>query len=132
VAPADPYVMHIVQLDRLQAVFSVPGSYAGALHAGDAVAVHMASMDAPVQGAIEFVAPITDAESGTVRVKVCLQNPDGRYRSGQRCTLRLAENASAAESGPRPATALRKTRQSSPARSPQPSSTFPALLWNSN
>jgi multidrug efflux pump subunit AcrA (membrane-fusion protein) len=46
---------------------------------------------ASVQGAVESVSPVTDAESGTVRVKVCFDNPKGEYRSGQRCTLRFSD-----------------------------------------
>ena len=46
------------------------------------------------------MAPITDAESGTVRVKVRIANQDGQFRGGERCTLQL-QNASAA-ANPRP------------------------------
>jgi hypothetical protein len=41
-------------------------------------------------GQVEFVSPVTDAESGTVRVKVLLKNTDGQYRSGVRCEIDLS------------------------------------------
>jgi RND family efflux transporter MFP subunit len=91
VAPTDPYVMNLVQLDRLLATFSVPNGGAATLQLGDHVPVLLASGET-VQGVVEFVAPVTDAESGTVRVKVRIENPDGMHRSGQRCSLRLPGN----------------------------------------
>ena len=36
---------------------------------------------------MEFVAPVTEAESGTVRVKVLIDNAKGAYRCGIRCLL---------------------------------------------
>jgi len=91
VAPTDPYVLHMVQLERLWATFSIPGSHATALNVGDRVPVRVAAGTAAVEGVLEYVAPVTDAESGTVRLKVRLDNPDGAYRSGQRCSLQLPD-----------------------------------------
>ncbi len=42
-------------------------------------------------GFVEMIAPLTDAESGTVRTKVRVDNPDGRFRSGERCRISLGE-----------------------------------------
>jgi hypothetical protein len=38
---------------------------------------------------VEFISPVIDAESGTIRVKVRVNNSENRVRSGERCTLRL-------------------------------------------
>ena len=38
---------------------------------------------------IEFISPVADAESGTLLVKLRVDNPKGEYRSGMRCTLEL-------------------------------------------
>ena len=92
VAPTDPHIMNIVQLDRLQAVFSVPSEDATTLRTGDSVAIRLSATNVSVTGVVEFVAPVTDAESGTVRVKVRMENPQSTYRSGQRCSLRLTGN----------------------------------------
>jgi RND family efflux transporter MFP subunit len=91
VAPTDPHILNLVQLDKLLGVFSVPAPQAARLKAGDKLAVQLVDSSASVQGAVESVSPVTDAESGTVRVKVCFDNPKGEYRSGQRCTLRFSD-----------------------------------------
>ena len=45
---------------------------------------------------MEFIAPVTEAESGTVRVKVLIDNAHGAYRCGIRCLL----NAEQAKEAP--------------------------------
>lgn len=89
VAPNDPRVLTIVQLDPLLATFSVPAHRAGQLSTGKQVAVRFPESGKTVQAAVELVAPVTDAQSGTVRVKVRIDNPKGLHRSGSRCTLEL-------------------------------------------
>jgi RND family efflux transporter MFP subunit len=89
VAPNDPYVLQLVELDPLIATFSIP-SYEGVrLKEGDDVSVFLEEARKFVAGTVDFVAPVTDAESGTVRVKISIPNHDGQYRSGERCTLHL-------------------------------------------
>ncbi len=87
VAAHDPLLFAIVQLDPLLAVFSVPSHQAVALQAGQKVVVGINGSDDRPQGTIDFVSPVTDAESGTVRINVRLQNGNRLYRSGERCTL---------------------------------------------
>lgn len=84
---SDPSLVTIVQLNRLLAVFSVPGEHAAPLVPGATATVRLVGAPQVLTGEVEFVAPVTDAESGTVRVKVRLENPQNRYRSGQRCVL---------------------------------------------
>ena len=108
VAPTDPHLVEIVQLDQLLATFSVASQQAASLTPNQAVQVRLADTNEKVPGVVEFVAPVTDAESGTVRVKVRLDNADGRHRSGQRCGLALpaadksptAAKSSAADKSP--------------------------------
>jgi len=90
VAPTDPVVVTVVQLDPLLATFSLQLNQARQLHAGGLVQVQFASAKKPVEAEIEFVSPVTDAKSGTVLVKVRIPNPAGECRSGERCTLVLA------------------------------------------
>jgi RND family efflux transporter MFP subunit len=106
VAPTDPVVMTVVQLDPLLATFSLHPATAQSLTVGHPVQVQFASMPDPVDGEVEFLSQTTDARSGTVRVKVKIPNPQGLCRSGERCSLVLAK----------PATAL-SDKQSSTARS---------------
>lgn len=97
VAPNDPYVLTLVQLDPLLVTFSLTSAQAEQLHAGqevllwstDAVTETTDSVQ-QMQGTVEYVAPVTDADSGTVRVKIRVANPDGRYRAGERYTLDLS------------------------------------------
>jgi RND family efflux transporter MFP subunit len=89
VAPNDPYVVEIVTLDPLLATFSIPSSEAAPLSKGDSVSVYLDDVEKIVTGEIDVVAPVTDAESGTVRVKVRIANRDSKYRGGERCTLQL-------------------------------------------
>jgi len=92
VAPTDPIVLSVVQLDPLLATFSVPADKASDLKPKQPLRVKLTSDAATVEGAIECISPVINAESGTVIVKVRFSNPHERYRSGGRCTLILPEN----------------------------------------
>ncbi len=92
VSPTDPIVMTVVQLDPLYATFSVSSSEAEALKREQSVRVSIGSKRSKVQGIVEFISPVTNAESGTVRVKVRLPNSKGEHRSGERCILILNKN----------------------------------------
>lgn len=89
VAPNEPVLFTLVQLDPLWATFSVPSHQAGAFRARQKVQVNIDGNSARAAGVVELVSPVTDAESGTVRIKVRIENPKGLYRSGERCTLTI-------------------------------------------
>jgi len=89
VAANAPTVLSVVQLDPLRIVFSVPTSLAAGLKSGGRVRLAFSESGLDAKGRIELVSPITDAESGTVRVKVLVDNPRGQYRCGVRCSLEL-------------------------------------------
>jgi RND family efflux transporter MFP subunit len=99
VAPNDPIVCTVVRLDSLIATFSVPAPRARGLKADRKVQLRFPDSAEPAEGAIEFVAPVTDAESGTVRVKVRLDNATAVFRSGERCTLDFSEKPPAVTPG---------------------------------
>lgn len=80
-------VVTVVQLDPLRVLFSLPTAYAAKLSAGSTVDLELPESGAKLGGKVEFVAPVTEAESGTVRVKVLIDNPRGVYRCGVRCLL---------------------------------------------
>ncbi|MFO0817274.1 MAG: efflux RND transporter periplasmic adaptor subunit [Pirellulales bacterium] len=90
VAPNSPDVVTIVQLDKLYATFTVSTSQAARLKSGEIFPVEFDSGD-EASAVVEFVSPVTNAESGTVLVKLRIDNAEGRTRSGDRCRLRLAE-----------------------------------------
>ena len=84
-------VATVVQLDPLRVVFTVPTAYAVRFKAGQVVALELPESGKKAKGSIELIAPMTEAESGTTRVKVIVGNPDGQVRCGVRCTLDLSE-----------------------------------------
>jgi multidrug efflux pump subunit AcrA (membrane-fusion protein) len=89
VAPNKPDVVTLVDLDSLLANFTVMGPQAEKMHVGDKIKVFIAAGNLTTEGLVEFVAPVTDAESGTVRVKIRIENSAGRFRSGERCKIRI-------------------------------------------
>ncbi len=92
VAPTDPVILTVVKLDPLLAVFAVPSGQAGRLTPGETVSLGFESEKAAVSGSVKSVSPVVDAQSSTVTVKVELPNPQGAYRSGERCVLVLPES----------------------------------------
>lgn len=96
VSLTNPAVFTIVELDPLRVIFSVPTADALRLHVGQTVPVLLADGEIHCQAAVECVAPLTDAESGTVRVKVLIKNNQGQYRAGVRCRLAVDGDAAPA------------------------------------
>ncbi len=91
VAPNDPEIVTIVQLDPLLAKFSMRRSQAKALQLDQTVKLELPHISGTVTGVVEEISPVIDAESGTVRVRIRLENHLGEYDSGQRCVLHLPE-----------------------------------------
>lgn len=87
VSLAEPKLFTVVRLDRLRAKFYVPAEQSARFRKGQRVKVSEPTDEKLLTGDIEFVAPVTHAESGLVRVDVILDNRDGQLRSGQRLTL---------------------------------------------
>lgn len=98
--PNDPKLLTIVQLDPLVAMFSAPSPQAHRLRNGQSVEVSLPGSRSRIEGLIEFVDPIVDGKSGTMRVKVRLDNPAGRYLSGEPCSLLIPTNSIANEKDP--------------------------------
>ena len=84
---ADPQVAEVVDISRLRASFYVSTAVAVTLATGSRVAMRLPETDQTATGTIEYVSELTRADSGRVRVDVTLDNADGRYRSGLRCTV---------------------------------------------
>jgi RND family efflux transporter MFP subunit len=91
VAPTDPVVMTIVQLDQLLAVFSVPSKQAASIRHGQPMRVLLGDAKTAISGSVEFLSPVTNAQSGTLTIKVRLANVDGKYRAGEKCSLLLGD-----------------------------------------
>jgi len=87
VSVASPHVLTVVQIDRLSVNLFLPPSRVEGLKNGDRTELLLLEPERRVPAVVEFVSPITDAASGTVRVKFAIENPGGAIRSGGRCTL---------------------------------------------
>jgi len=82
----DP-LMTIVQIDPLKAVFHMPPGETAVLKPGGTVFLQVASRPGRLEGLIEFVSPVIEPDSGTVRVTVRVPNVKGTVQAGTRCTL---------------------------------------------
>ncbi|OYP35346.1 efflux RND transporter periplasmic adaptor subunit [Rhodopirellula sp. MGV] len=91
VAPNQPQVLTLVQLDRLLANFALMPSQVSTLKIDQAIDVRFTDSNRKVKGAVYFISPITNAESGTVLVQVVVDNSDGQLRSGERCSISLGD-----------------------------------------
>lgn len=104
VPQTDPKVATIVDLNRLRIVFHPPARLGESLDPQQPVQVRLLRTATIVPAEIEYVAPVTNADSGSVRLEVILDNASGRYRSGVRCALVHDERLGRNE----PASPLRK------------------------
>ena len=83
----DPVIATIVQLDPLIATYSVPSLMSQGIQPNTSVDMLVGDARLPVKGVVDYVAPVTDAQSGTILVKVRVPNPKREYRSGEKCLL---------------------------------------------
>jgi RND family efflux transporter MFP subunit len=90
ITPGDPAVIRLLVMDKLYAVFNVPVEDTSLIKLGTPVRVFLRSTSATIDATVSFIAPDIDGESGTVQIRVELDNPDRRLLAGDRCTLRLA------------------------------------------
>jgi RND family efflux transporter MFP subunit len=102
VSSNDAAVVAVAECDRLRVVFTVPTEQAARLRAGQKVGLTMTGESKPVEGQVELVSQMTDPESGTVRVKVLIDNARGTHRSGVPCSLSLESPALPKSSAERP------------------------------
>jgi RND family efflux transporter MFP subunit len=86
VAPTDP----VVQLNPLLVTFSVPVETVERLRVKQSIPLRLDKKKSHVEGEIEIISPVINAESQTVQIKVQLPNPGYKYRSGTKCYLVLS------------------------------------------
>lgn len=108
VASLEPIVAQVVQLDKLRVKFYIDTARARTIQRGDQLDVLLVDSNQHVPSTVEFVSPVTDADSRTVRVEVVIENSAQRYRSGVPVRLatyheaRRVERASRSRSTPLP------------------------------
>ena len=93
VSPTDPVILHIVHLQALKAVFSVPLEQASAIHPGLRVELKVGSSNEMVEATVIYVSPVANAESETVPVKVRIPNRDRQIPIGVVCRWDLDPEA---------------------------------------
>lgn len=89
VSPVDPEVVTIVQLNPLRATFLMNRDQSAKVRVGTQITIAFTDSNMSAVGVVEQVSELTDAESGTVPVRIQIENREGKYRSGERCTLEL-------------------------------------------
>lgn len=87
VSTSSPNVATIAQLDKLRATFSVSTSETRPMSVGQVVLIEFPDTQQKAKAVVESISPITDPESGTVRVRVVIDNPTSVYRCGRKCFL---------------------------------------------
>lgn len=76
----------VVQLDPLQAQFHLPPDIAKTLSVGSEIVVEVDSY--PVSADVDFISPIINAQSGTVEVRLTIENKEHLLASGKRCIFK--------------------------------------------
>jgi RND family efflux transporter MFP subunit len=89
VPATDTTVLTIVEMDRLLVVFPVPRAAVAGLQAGNKVTVAFADGLKSAEAEVQTVSPVTDPESGTVRVRVAIDNSHMTVPSGVACWLQV-------------------------------------------
>ena len=87
VSAANPHVLTVVQVDKLLVNLFLPPARAATFKVGATAQLQLLDEQGKAPATVEFVSPVTDSASGTVRVKFVLENASGAHRSGGRCTL---------------------------------------------
>ena len=89
VSMTNPHVLTVVQIDRLIVNLFLPPQRSAKLTVGASAILLLGENAGRVPAVVEFISPVTDAASGTVRVKFVVANAGGKLRSG--VTAFLAE-----------------------------------------
>lgn len=89
ITPADPAVIRMLDLSQIYGVFNIPVDEMKGIRLGNPVTVYLMSLGKSVPGTISQVTPEINGESGTVKVKVLLDNSGGELLSGDRCQMKV-------------------------------------------
>lgn len=87
VPPSDLTVLRVIDTSGLKAVFNIPAAEAVRLSVGQAVRVEFTSIARSAEGTVDTIAPMIDADSGTISVTVRIANSSQRWMAGDRCLM---------------------------------------------
>jgi RND family efflux transporter MFP subunit len=88
ISPLHPEILTLVQVDRLLATFNIPSSQIEMFELDKQLDINLFD-GRRVVGTVFSVGVQTDAQSGTVQVKLEIANPTGEIRSGEICSLNI-------------------------------------------
>jgi len=83
----DPLLAQVSQLDWLSAEVFMPARLSYAYQKGDMIEVKIPGAGIEARALIDYVSPVLDPKSGTVRIRIKLDNTQGKLRSGQRAVV---------------------------------------------
>ena len=88
ISPLHPEIVSLIQVDRLIAKFNVPSSQIDVFQVGKKF--QLDTVDGrKIEASVFSVSVFTQAESGTVEVKLVIENHDESLRSGEFLTLQI-------------------------------------------
>jgi RND family efflux transporter MFP subunit len=87
ITASESQVATIVALDQLRIRFFLATDHAARIAAAKSIQVHFPDSGQQAVGNVDFVSPVTDSKSGTVRVELLIDNRSQSFRSGVRCVL---------------------------------------------
>lgn len=87
-SPLHPEVVTIIQVDRLLATFAVPSDQLDKIEMDKKFNLQLED-GSLVPGKVHRIGVQTDAQSGTVEVKLIIENDSHKLRSGEICTLNI-------------------------------------------
>ncbi|TWU59917.1 macrolide transporter subunit MacA [Rubripirellula tenax] len=113
VSPSDPSVVQLLVVDKLIAVFNVPVEETPSVRVGSGARIFLRSSSTTIDATITSIAPDIEGESGTLQIRVELDNADGRLMAGDRCTLQFFMGGTSTAMR-RPDSTLRMTNHANP------------------
>lgn len=93
ITPADPAVVRLLVLHKLYGVFNIPVEETNLIRIGTPARVFLRSSSKTIDAKVSSISPAIDGESGTVQLRVELDNTKRELLVGDRCTLRLMPTA---------------------------------------
>lgn len=99
--PGDPAVIQLLNVETIYGVFSLPAKEAIRLRIGDRRSVYVASLRKSVDAVVHSISPAIDGESGTIEVRLAINNSNGELRVGDACRLSLGDRQASRDNTPR-------------------------------
>ena len=86
-SPGDMSIVRVIAKDSLIAVFNLPVADAMRLEVGQVVPLRPRSVPRMINGVVESIAPAIDGESGTVALRLRIDNREENLLPGDRCVM---------------------------------------------